>query len=417
MSAPSGLPPGAPARPPAAAPRARAELARVLAGRWRAGNPWLQDGVLAVVLTGLAFAPPLAANGVALGELADHPLGVAGSLLVVGQALPLAARRRWPGWCLTVVGAAFAAYQLAGYRSAFASIGLFIALYSAGAHQARHRRSLATAATAAYAVLAAVLAVRGSPERGIDWITFYVLLLACWGAGAVIRSRAAAQEARREQSVELAIFEERARIARELHDVVTHHVTAMVVQADATQFVLETAPDRAVDGLGAISGTGRRALADLRHLLGVLEAPRGRDDGGGEAGRAPVTGSVADLVGRINAAGHPAQLIEKGNPEPVAVGTRLAVYRVVQEALTNAMKHAPGQPTVAEVRYGDDEISVEVSNDGPVQPPGSYTAGRGLTGLRERVSRSGGELQTSVRPEGGFSVRARLPREPAEAEP
>jgi signal transduction histidine kinase len=267
-------------------------------------------------------------------------------------------------------------------------------------------------------VLATILALQGSPERVIDWITFYLLLVACWGAGAVIRSRAVAGETRRRQSVELAMVEERARIARELHDVVTHHVTAMVVQADATQFVLETAPDRAADGLGAISGTGRRALADLRHLLGVLESPGGgQDDRDRESGRAPVTESLTDLVARINSAGHPAELIEKGQPEPIAVGTRLAVYRVVQEGLTNAMKHASGQPTVAEVRYGDDEISVEVRNDGPVQPGGSVTAGRGLTGLRERVSRCGGNLVASTRSEGGFSVRAWLPRIPAQVEP
>jgi signal transduction histidine kinase len=395
-------------------------LARSLAARWRSGHAWLQDSVLAVVLAGLAFAPPLAARGVALGELGHHHLGLGGSVLSAAQALPLAARRRWPGWTLAVVGVAFGVYQLAGYQSTFASIGLFIALYSAGAHQARHRRLLAVATTAGFVVLAAILAVRGSPELVIDWITFYVLLAACWGAGAVIRSRARAEEARRRQSVELAMVAERARIARELHDVVTHHVTAMVVQADATQFVLETAPDRAADGLGAISGTGRRALADLRHLLGVLESPRGDGEGdgpAGDAGRAPVTGSLTDLVARISAAGHPAELIEKGQPEPIAVGTRLAVYRVVQEGLTNAMKHAPGQPTVAEVRYGDDEISVEVRNEGPVRPDGSSPAGRGLTGLRERVSRSGGELRAGPRPAGGFSVRATVPRIPAQVEP
>jgi signal transduction histidine kinase len=378
----------------------------------------MQDTVLAVTLTAVALAPPLAANGVALGELGHHRLGIIGTVLSAAQALPLAVRRRWPACSLAVVASAFAVYQLAGYRSSFASVGLFIALYSAGAHQARFRRALAAVATAAYAVLAAVLAVLGSPERVIDWITFYLLLVACWGAGAVIRARAAAEVARRRQSVELAMVAERARIARELHDVVTHHVTAMVVQADATQFVLDTAPDRAADGLTAISGTGRRALAELRHLLGVLEPPSSDPDGeAGAAARAPVTGSLRDLVAQISSAGHPAELIEKGRPEPMAAGTQLAVYRVVQEALTNAMKHATGQPTVADVRYGDDEIHIEVSNDGPVLTAGSFAAGRGLTGLRERVSRCGGELQATARPAGGFSVRARLPRTPAQVEP
>ena len=399
-----------------------AGYARALAAWWRSRDQLLQDGILAAALASVSFTPALAANGVALGELAQHRLDGAGMALAVAQALPLVVRRRWPTLCLAAVSVAFGLFQLAGYVSTFASCGLFIALYSAGAHTARHRRGLAWSATAGYAALAIALALRDAPERPVDWFTFYFLLAACWGAGGWVRARAAAEAAHRDQSVELAKAAERARIARELHDVVTHHVTAMVVQADATQFVLETAPDRAADGLGAISGTGRQALAELRHLLGVLESA---DGGGGEQpgaqpsgqGRVPVTGSLSDLVAQISSTGHPAELIEKGQPEPMATGTQLAVYRVVQESLTNAMKHAPGRRTVAEVDYGDGEIRIEVSNDGPVLAAGSFTAGRGLTGLRERVSRCGGEVQAAARPAGGFSVRARMPRIPAQAEP
>jgi signal transduction histidine kinase len=390
---------------------------RTLAAWWRSRGDLLQDSVLAAAFMAAAFAPPLAANGLTLGELAQHPLGVPGSVLAVAQTLPLAVRRRWPALSLAVVAVAYAIFQIAGYISTFATVGLIVALYSAGAHVGPRRRALAWAMTAGYAALAITLALLGSPERPIDWFTFYLLLVACWGAGSWVRARAAAEARRRRQSMELAMASERARIARELHDVVTHHVTAMVVQADATQFVLETTPDRATDGLDAISGTGRRALAELRHLLGVLESAGGGPDGAGDAGRAPVTWSLSDLVAQISSAGHPAELIEKGQPEPMAAGTRLAVYRVVQEALTNAMKHAPGQRTVAEVRYGDDGIDIEVSNEGPVLPGGSFTAGRGLTGLRERVSRCGGELHATACPGGGFSVRARMPRIPAQVEP
>lgn len=356
---------------------ARSPLAgslRTLPAWWRSRSDRLQDGVLAAVLIAAAFAPPLAASGLALGELAQHPLGVTGSVLALAQTLPLAVRRRWPTVSLAVVSVAFAIFQLAGYISSFATVGLIVSLYSAGAHTGSRRHALAWAMTAGYAALAIALALRGSPERPIDWFTFYLLLVVCWGAGSWMRARAAAEAQRRRHSVELAMAAERARIARELHDVVTHHVTAMVVQADATQFVLDTTPHQVADELGAISSTGRRALTELRHLVGVLESPGGGADGAGDVGRAAATGSLSDLVAQISSAGHPAELIEKGPPEPMAAGTQLAVYRVVQEALTNAMKHAPGQPTVAEVRYSD-EIHIEVSNDGPVlaaglPPPG-----------------------------------------------
>ena len=395
------------------APRALTGSLRALVAWWRSRNDLLQDSVLAAIFLAAAFTPPLRASGLALGELAAHPLGVPGSILAVAQALPLATRRRWPAISLGVTAAAFALFQLGGYVSSSASIALLVLLYSAGAHAVTGRRALAGAVTIGYGVLALLLALRGSPERPVDWFTFYLLLVVCWGAGSWVRSRAAAESERRRQNVLLATAAERARIARELHDVVTHHVTAMVVQADATQFVLQTAPDRAADGLGAVSGTGRRALAELRHLLGVLEAPGDDDrDGDGALGTA---GSLSDLVTQLSSAGRPAELIEKGHPEPMAAGTRLAVYRVVQEGLTNAMKHAPGQPVVAEVRYGDDEIHVDVTNDGPLLP--SFTAGRGLTGLRERVSLGGGELHATARPTGGFIIQARMPRHPAELAP
>jgi signal transduction histidine kinase len=386
---------------------------RALVAWWRSRSELLQDSALAALFLAIGFIPSLQANGLALGELAHHPLGVPGSLLIVAQTVPLAVRRRWPAWSLGVVAVAFALFQLGGYVDSPASTSVIVSLYSVGAHAVTHRRALAWAITAGYAVLATVLALRGSPERPIDWLTFYLLLVVCWGAGGWVRSRAAAERQRRRQNVELAMAAERARIARELHDVVTHHVTAMVVQADAAQFVLADAPDRAADGLTAVSGTGRRALAELRHLLGVLESPKDPRD----VGELGSTGTLADLVTQLSSAGHPAELIEKGQPEPMAAGTRLAVYRVVQEGLTNSMKHAPGQPVVAQVRYGDDEITIEVRNDGPVVGAGAFTAGRGLTGLRERVSHCGGELLATGRPDGGFTLGARMPRHPAQLDP
>ncbi len=159
-----------------------------------------------------------------------------------------------------------------------------------------------------------------------------------WLAGAGMRRWRADEAERRRLSAQVAVTAERARIARELHDVVTHHVTAMVVQADAAQYLLESAPDRAGESLTAISGTGRRALTELRSLLGVLEAT------GDAADRTPTLGKVSDLVEQARLSGQPIEWTEHGRPIEQSVDVELAVYRVVQESLTNALKHATGHP-------------------------------------------------------------------------
>jgi hypothetical protein len=149
----------------------------------------MQDVVLAAAFTVLGFLPVLAANGVLLGQLPVHRAGPLAVLLALAQCLPLAIRRRWPALTLAIVACAFAAYQLLGYPSSFTSEGLLLALYSAGAHEATFRRELAVGATASYVLLAVALEGLGSPERPVDYATFYLALSACWGAGALRRSR------------------------------------------------------------------------------------------------------------------------------------------------------------------------------------------------------------------------------------
>ncbi|WP_430625799.1 sensor histidine kinase [Streptomyces sp. NBC_01264] len=214
------------------------------------------------------------------------------------------------------------------------------------------------------------------------------------------------------------MVDERARIARELHDVVTHHVTAMVVQADAAQFLLTSAPEKAGEGLAAVSDTGRLALTDLRHLLGVLEATgegASRDLAG--AGRAPAPGRLGDLVEQARRSGQPVEFIERGEPGPRGGDVELAAYRVVQEALTNAMKYASGKPTRVRVRQEDDRKEIVVTTDGPTAAPlarksGREPGGRGLAGLRTRLRMLNGQLEAGPRPEGGFEVRATIPSDP-----
>ncbi|MCK9794233.1 histidine kinase [Isoptericola sp. 4D.3] len=391
--------------------------------RWSAQRPGVRDGLLAAVLAVLGFVPTLSAIGVELGDLPERPADVWTVVLVLAQSLPLAVRRRWPGACLAVVGTALALDQALSYPPTFASIGLYVAVYSAGAHLARFRRGAAALTTAGFAALAGTLSALGSPNRLPIFLTFYLVLVVIWMVGTGMRRRRAEEVAHRRLAASAAAADERARIARELHDVVTHHVTAMVVQADAAQYLLAGTPERAGEGLAAISGTGRRALTELRHLLGVLEAT-------GEAPtseRTPALGSVEDLVERARQAGQPVEWTEDGERRDRPDAVELAAYRVVQEALTNALKHAPGRPTAVHLRHGDAWLEVEVRTEGPavqdgdsaaapdapqVAEPGAPRGGRGLAGLRERVRVLDGDLEAGRLPGGGFVVRARIPAAP-----
>jgi signal transduction histidine kinase len=219
------------------------------------------------------------------------------------------------------------------------------------------------------------------------------------------RDRQAERQRRAEEAARVA---ERAGIARELHDVVTHHVTAMVVQAEAARYLTDQ-PEQAEASLKAIAGTGRQALTELRHLLGVLD-PGHRSPSAAGADRAPLRGRIGDLVGQVRAAGQPVELHEQGVAREEPGAAELAAYRVVQEGLTNALKYAPGVQTAVHVRHSADVIDVDVVNDAPAGAARiTRGSGRGLAGLRERVVVLGGELSAGPRPDGGYTVHASIP--------
>ncbi|WP_425585766.1 sensor histidine kinase [Streptomyces longisporus] len=383
--------------------------------RWWGAHPVAtRDCGVALVFTVLSFAAPLSRFGVQFGDLPTRDASVASVLLSLGQTLPLAVRTRWPAACLAVVGTSFAVYECLGCPPAFGSLGLYVALYSAGAHQDRFRRVVPVAATGGYVVFGVALHVLGSPEGLTDYVLYYMVLAVVWGLGVQVRGRRAQEAERRRLSAQMAIAAERSRLAGELHDVVTHHVTAMVVQAGAAQYLTES-PHRLHEALDAIAGTGRHALAELRFLLGVLEAT-------GDAApreRAPVPGRVPDLVKQTRAGGQPVELVEDGEQPTMATGAQLTAYRVVQESLTNAVKYAAGRRTLVRLAHTPDWTDVEVTTAGtaggapasaaPLGGGPHVSGGRGLAGLRERVEMLGGEFTAGPCPEGGFRVHARIP--------
>ncbi|WP_432843670.1 sensor histidine kinase [Dactylosporangium sp. CA-092794] len=371
--------------------------------RWRRFDVTVRDLPFALLLGLASLVPALQGYGTRLGDQPARPYDALALLVAALECLPLAGRRRWPAACLALVSAGFAVDQLRGYHMV-AGTALPIALLSAGAHLERYRRVTMLVASAAYVPLAFALDRQGLTEGLSGFVTFYLALVLAWGIGAWLRQTRAAEAERRLHVAEATRTAERTRIARELHDVVTHHVTAMVVQAEAARY-LTAAPQRLDEALSAVTDTGRLAIADLRHLLDLLNPDHG-------TGRpvTPSVGALNDLVEQTRRAGQPVEFTEEGAAPRATGSAEVAAYRVVQEALTNALKYAHGSRTVVHVHHGPREITVEVSNDGSGSAAGSPGgSGRGLTGLRERVGVLGGDFSAGREPGGGFAVRARIP--------
>ncbi|WP_314178298.1 sensor histidine kinase [Streptomyces winkii] len=246
---------------------------------------------------------------------------------------------------------------------------------------------------------------------------------------AQLEERATRLEKEREAQTKIASAAERARIARELHDVVAHNVSVMVVQADGAAYVLDSAPDQAKQALETISGTGRQALAEMRRLLGVLRTGEGAAVGavGGGDGRSgrdgigeylpqPGVEQLSELIEQVRGAGLAVQFTVEGTPRPLPSSVELTAYRVVQEALTNTRKHGgPEVGATVRLRYDADELSLLAEDDGRgaeralYEDGGTDGLGHGLIGMRERVGMVGGSLETGPRPGGGFRISAVLP--------
>jgi signal transduction histidine kinase len=360
--------------------------------------------------------------GTALIEVLVTGAPLLDAVLLAAIALPLLARRHAPLLVLVlVIAAGYAGYATGPDKGGALQgwIVLNIALYSVAAHCSR-RRALAGAAIAAAFVLLFEIPRLVEGGRLADVVGEWLSLGGVWLLGRWVRQRrrrtddleqhAADLEADREALAQEAVAEERARIAREMHDAVAHSVSVMVLQAGAAEHVLSTSPERARESLQTIQDTGREAIVELRRMLGLLRAPVG------DASLAPQPGvaRLDALLGQVRAAGLPVELTVEGHPRRLPPGVDRSAYRIVQEGLTNTLKHAgPAHATVT-LRYGDRALELEVLDDGR----GSNDAdgsGFGLVGMRERAALYGGELDAGARPGGGYALRARLPleREPA----
>ncbi|MFC9627149.1 sensor histidine kinase [Streptomyces sp. NPDC056930] len=240
---------------------------------------------------------------------------------------------------------------------------------------------------------------------------------------AAIEERGWLLERERESATRTAVDAERARIAAELHDIVSHNVSLMVVQAGAAREVLATMPEEAAAAMSAVETAGRNTMTELRHLLGLLAPAQNGDDEpyGIDLSPQPSLSRLSPLIDRIAFAGLPVEMRISGEPRPLPTGIDVTAYRIIQEALTNALKHGDGTKAEVTVRYADHYLRVEVLNSGPSTLSGSRPArrepltgqadgtGRGLLGLRERVAVYGGDLDARRRLGGGYRVRARIP--------
>jgi signal transduction histidine kinase len=385
-------------------------------------RPLLADGLLAGLVA--AFSLVALWYGRRDCEGACEPGGAAAVALVAAQSLPLVWRRRYPLTVSLVTGLATAAYGLAPYPDLAMPIPLggVVGIYSVAAWGSRRAAILAGAIAAA--VLVVVLSLPRTDADLVDAAFVSFSLAGAWLLGdraqvqralaAELAERAVRLERERAGEAQRAVASERARIARELHDVVAHHVSMMVVQAEAGPVAVEGDPARAAGAFEAIAATGRQALVEMRRLLGVL-----RGDGDQAPSLAPQPGmaDVESLVEQVERAGLRVELVVEGPKAPLPAGVDLSAYRIVQEALTNAVKHGgPGRARVL-VRYGEHDLEVQVhSGVGSAsgrRPTDSdrqdRRSGQGLVGMRERVNLFGGELRAGPGPDGGFTVDARLP--------
>jgi signal transduction histidine kinase len=371
------------------------------------------DAAIAVVLTLLSLfavgagAPDIGASG---------PLNL---VLLLLQSVPLVVRRFFPIPVLLVIAGALLAQValLPPGAELRGALGLLVALYTVGERLER-RVSLPLTVLVGIAIGVSMVGHIGLPESLQGLIQTELFFLASWFVGDGVRIRrlytrmleekASMLEHAREEEGKRAIAEERQRIARELHDAVTHHVSVVVIQAGAALRALEKRPADVRAALEAIDATGRTALTDMRRMLGIL-------GDGKTQGEMPGLDRLGDLIEQVRAAGLAVELSVEGDRRPLDAGLELSAYRIIQEALTNSLKHAAGGRAHVTIRYEPESLAIAIDDErgsGEAAEVEPSHQGRGLLGMRERVAMFRGSF--IAQPTGsGFRVQARLPVDPA----
>ncbi len=385
-------------------------------------TPRQQDLALALVLAAVNV-------GTVLPYLSQmHPQGWAVVLLIL-QALPLVYRRDYPVWVFVAVGLPRSAYDHFGFGYAPVPVGPAIAYFTV------MERSSTPVRWAMSALLVVGIAQSQLLPGHTEPYDLFVQLLIFGMAGfagllsrrnrthlSETEARAERAESERDQEVALAAAGERARIARELHDVVAHHVSLMAVQAEAAGSLLPGQPEQAGRSVEIIGQTARQALTELRRLLGVLRGPGQHPT----TPPAPSLGELDSVLAQVREAGLAVDLAVEGDPAELAAGVNLTAYRIVQEGLTNALRHSAAPGAAVRICYEPGYVTVSITNSGPVAQNGRARNGQagngqagtgtalaeggfGLAGIAERVASCGGTLSVGPTGAGGFAVTARLP--------
>lgn len=384
-------------------------------------EPVGQDALIASLLTAAALIGLLVHLHVDLPEggtdVANPRLDTVGIVLALLQTVPLAWRRVAPVLVLAVCSSAMFLFFFLGYLPSFASFGFLLALYTVAAH--RNRRISIPAALASAVVVLMLLIGSREPFELDAFFAEGLVIGAVWFIGDGLRTkrsqvvsledRATRLERERELAAQEAVAEERRVIARELHDMIAHNVSVIVAQSAAAQRVLDEDPEEGRFALRSIEDAGREALVEMRRLLGLLRTDHDRPDA-----RHPQRGldDIGTLLSQFQEAGVPVRLTVEGTPRPLPAGLDLSAFRIVQEALTNVLKHAGAASAAVEIRYERSRLHLTISDNGSGPEdtdPDPLRARYGHLGMRERVGLFGGSLRVGPRPGGGYEVVVALP--------